>query len=255
MGQSRHSDKIRRVTGFTLIEVLISLSIFGVLIGGLLGFLPWATDGVSKIKDRSVALGMVDAIQIELERLGFSIVERGTQRLEGLFSANSKISDSQLIRQLVLVAPRNGSKVSFERVVERKQSKNSKGQFVLSNSLESISEAYNSMGGLVEFDHNKELDLPVSLVGLEEGKEDAIATNAWNRWIEEDQRYFGVFCSQFARFPQGETGLESRHFHHPSNGYLALEIEVQWPYKMPGRDDPIEEKFRNRITFPLAVVR
>ena len=244
---------MRKLNGFTLIEVLISLSIFGVLIGGLIGFLPWATDGVAKIKDRSTALGMIDGIQIELERLGFSIVERGTKRLDGLYSDTSKISDSQTVKQVILVAPRDGSKVSFEQVVERTQSRNNQGEFVLSESFESISSAYNTEGGFVEFDRDQ--DLPISLLGMERGGADDRETNSWNRWIDNNQRYFGIFCSQFARYPQGEGGEESRHFHHPSNGYLALQIEIQWPYKVVGKEDPIDEKFRNKVNFTLAVAR
>ena len=65
----------KKPKGFTLVEVVIALAIFGMLIGGLLGFLPWGVDGVKSVKDRSIASGLIDAVQIELERLGFSYVE------------------------------------------------------------------------------------------------------------------------------------------------------------------------------------
>ena len=48
--------------------------------------LPWGVDNVKKLADRNIALGLVDAIHLELERLGFSVVEHGTKRLDGLYN-------------------------------------------------------------------------------------------------------------------------------------------------------------------------
>ena len=73
--------------GFTLIEVVIALAVFAFLIGGLLGFLPWSVEGVSKVREQDTAYGLVDGIQIELERMGFSLVEAGTNRLQGMYNA------------------------------------------------------------------------------------------------------------------------------------------------------------------------
>ena len=42
-------NRIKR--GFTLIEVVIALAVFAFLIGGLLGFLPWSVEGVSKVRE------------------------------------------------------------------------------------------------------------------------------------------------------------------------------------------------------------
>ena len=58
--------------GFTLLEVVIALAVFGFLIGGLLGFLPWGVEGVGKVREQNIAYGMVDAVQVELERMGFT---------------------------------------------------------------------------------------------------------------------------------------------------------------------------------------
>ena len=70
--------------GFTLLEVVIALAVFGFLIGGLLGFLPWGVEGVGKVREQNIAYGLVDAVQVELERMGFSIVERGTTRIKAV---------------------------------------------------------------------------------------------------------------------------------------------------------------------------
>ena len=53
--------------GFTLIEVIISLGVFGLIIGGLFSLLPWGVDNVHKLSDRNTALGLVDAVQIEIQ--------------------------------------------------------------------------------------------------------------------------------------------------------------------------------------------
>ena len=105
-------------SGFTLIEVIISLGVFGLIVGGLFTLLPWGVDKVNYIKDRNTALGMIDAIQVELERVGFSLVEHGTKRLNNLYSTDNEPEDiiNGKVRRLILVAPKNGRKVSFEKV-------------------------------------------------------------------------------------------------------------------------------------------
>ena len=40
--------------GFTLLEVVIALAVFGFLIGGLLGFLPWGVQGVGKVREQAL---------------------------------------------------------------------------------------------------------------------------------------------------------------------------------------------------------
>ena len=70
-------NKNRR-EGFTLLEVIIALAVFGFVVTGLMAFLPWAIDGKANIKDFNTACAMPDAIQIELERLGFNAVEDAT---------------------------------------------------------------------------------------------------------------------------------------------------------------------------------
>jgi len=52
--------------GFTLLEVVIALAVFGFLIGGLLGFLPWGVQGVGKVREQNVAYGLIDGVQVEL---------------------------------------------------------------------------------------------------------------------------------------------------------------------------------------------
>ena len=106
-------------TGFTLTEVIISLGVFGLIIGGLFSLLPWGVDNINKLSDRNTALGLVDAVQVELERPGFSVVEHGTKRLDGLYDASGSPTDISNgdIRSLILVAQKWG-KVSLERVIE-----------------------------------------------------------------------------------------------------------------------------------------
>ncbi|MDA7822882.1 prepilin-type N-terminal cleavage/methylation domain-containing protein [Opitutales bacterium] len=243
--------------GFTLIEVVIALAIFGMLIGGLLGFLPWGVEGVGKVKDRSTAHGMVDAIQLELERLGFSLVEAGTKRLSGLYNATDEPEDLLgTIYELALVANKVGGKVSFEGVYEREQTRaGSSGKLVQTRTRGgNVASLANDVGGIVEFDRYQ--DLPVSLIGLEQDFE----PKAMNRWISQNDRYFLIICRQFAKFPGSTTDPPSRHYHHPSNGFLALQVEVQWPYKVPGSSSEgdfieVEERFRSKFEFPLAISR
>jgi len=118
-----------------------------------------------------------------------------------------------------------------------------------------LDEVVTELGGNIQF--NKSLDKPVSLTGFEAP---AYLTHARERWIDEKDRYFAIICSQFAKQPSGTDTPPSRHFHHPSNGYLALEVNIQWPYKVFDPSEPdgfkmIEEKYRSKISFPVAITR
>ena len=99
--------------GFTLLEVVIALAVFAFLIGGLLGFLPWSVEGVSKVKEQDTAYGLVDSVNIELERMGFSMVEASTNRLSGLYSSFDMPRESSMKLDLLLVARREGGQVAF----------------------------------------------------------------------------------------------------------------------------------------------
>ena len=243
-------------TGFTLIEVIISLGVFGLIIGGLFSLLPWGVDNINKLSDRNTALGLVDAVQVELERLGFSVVEHGTKRLDGLYDASGSPTDISNgdIRSLILVAPQNGGKVSLERVIEVFQSsqKRLSGRDLADG--KDIENAVTDYGGLIDFNRNN--DQPISLEGFEFPED----SNIISRWIEPKDRYFAILCSQFAKHPQLYSDPQSRHVHHPSNGYLSLQVEIQWPYKVydPSGEDyarVIDPKYRSSLTFPLAIVR
>ena len=104
MGRLQKNSK----RGFTLLEVVIALAVFAFLIGGLLGFLPWSVEGVSKVKEQDTAYGLVDSVNIELERMGFSMVEASTNRLSGLYSSFDMPRESSMQLDLLLVARREG---------------------------------------------------------------------------------------------------------------------------------------------------
>ena len=244
--------------GFTLIEVIISLGIFGLIIGGLFSLLPWGVDNVKKLADRNIALGLVDGIHLELERLGFSVVEHGTKRLHGLYNTTSAPEDvsNGNIRSLILVAPKNGHKVSLERVIEEFQAGDQKK--LTNKDLtdgENIDRVLTDLGGSIDFLRYD--DKPICLNGFEFPKDSTYAS----RWIEPQDRYFAILCSQFAMQPGLNSDPPSRHYHHPSNGYLCLQVEVQWPYKVydPSNKEDytlvVEPRFRSSISFPVAIVR
>ena len=111
------SDK--RSQAFTLLEVVIALAVFAFLIGGLLGFLPWSVEGVSKVREQDTAYGLVDGVQVELDRMGFSMGEAGTKRLNGLYNAFDSPRPSSSPFDLLLVARRSGGQVAYEQVVEK----------------------------------------------------------------------------------------------------------------------------------------
>jgi prepilin-type N-terminal cleavage/methylation domain-containing protein len=239
--------KIKLNRGFTLIEVVIALAVFAFLIGGLLGFLPWSVEGVSKVREQDTAYGLVDGVQVELERMGFTMVEAGTSRLEGLYSAFDLPRESETKFDLLLVARKEGGKVSFEQVVEEASSSTLNDDETEEGPNQDL--FMKEMGGTVMFNKTTSGD-PVSLFGFDENHQETFPYS--NRWIPEEERYFLIKCSQFP--------LDHRHQHHPSNGFLSLQVDIQWPYKVPdpSRDSGfrrIPMKFRNHFRLPMAIVR
>lgn len=246
---------VNNKSGFTLIEVIISLGVFGLIIGSLFSLLPWGVEKANGLVDRNTALGIVDAVQVELERLGFSVVEHGTKRLDGLYDVSNEPSDvnNGEINALILVAPKNGQRVSLEKVIEVYQ-----GNEKLSNSDladgKVLKNTVTEYGGRIEFERYD--DNPVSLDSFEFPTDSTFLS----RWIEPEERYFAIICSQFAKFPGKNSDPPSRHMHHPSNGYLALQVDVQWPYKIfdPSVTDNfrvVEPRYRSKISFPVAISR
>lgn len=238
--------KKRFKSGFTLLEVVIALAVFAFLIGGLLGFLPWSIEGVSKIREQDTAYGLVDGVQVELERMGFSVVEAGTNRLTGLYNSFDLPRESTQY-DLLLVARREGGAVSFEQVIETGSTIELNGNQPQEGS--NVELFTKEMGGVIYFNKTED-QFAVSLFGYEETDQE---TFPWStRWIPEEERYYLVKCSQFP--------LEHRHQHHPSNGFLALQVDIQWPYKVP---DPSREegfrripmKYRNHFRLPMAISR
>jgi prepilin-type N-terminal cleavage/methylation domain-containing protein len=245
----------KKESGFTLVEVIISLGVFGLIIGSLFSLLPWGVEKASGLVDRNIALGMVDAVQVELERLGFSVVEHGTKRLDGLYDGSNEPSDvnNGEINALILVAPRNGQRVSLEKVVEVNQGSKKLSNYDLADG-KVLEETVTEYGGLIEFDRHD--DKPVSLDSFEFPADNKFLS----RWIEPEERYFAIICSQFAKYPGLSSDPPSRHMHHPSNGYLALQVEIQWPYKIfdPSQTEKfrtVVPRYRSRISFPIAIAR
>ncbi|MDG1138910.1 MAG: prepilin-type N-terminal cleavage/methylation domain-containing protein [Opitutales bacterium] len=237
--------KTRTRSGFTLLEVVIALAVFGFLIGGLLGFLPWGIEGVGKVRDQNIAYGLVDAIDVELERMGFSLVEAATKNLDDMYNPTSPPIESTEKFMLLLVAKNRGGGVAFEQVVSRENS-----AYLNNASNEKEGEMVDSFdkdaGGTVYF--NRVNEHPVSLSGYE--NEDWKTPPHSYSWIPEAERYFLIKVSQF---PFGH-----RHEHHPSNGYLALQVDIQWPYKLPVPPNGfrrVQEKYRSHFRFPFAMSR
>jgi prepilin-type N-terminal cleavage/methylation domain-containing protein len=178
--------------GFTLLEVIIALSVFGFLIGGLLALLPWGVEGAGNVRDRNIAYGLTDAIQVELELMGFDLVEQLTDQ-----------SDGGEYPTINLVASDDGSEVYWEP------------------------------------SSDQENDVPIA----------SSKTTELDDELPEGYRYFLIRCSQFPE--------DNRHEHDPSNGYLGLQVDVQWPYKTLDTEDgeEIEERIRSHFQFPLAITR
>lgn len=246
--------KSSKSNGFSLVEVIIALAVFGILVGGILSFLPWGVEGVSKIKDRSTAMSLIDATLIELERIGFPVVEAGTDRLVGKYEFSGTPIDGQTINQVILVAKKTGGGAFFEQVIRSEQSVSEDGSVKIDSDNPKLLTDYITENGegKIYFDISK--NYPISLRGLSEIAFSNQDDQSMNRWVDEKERFFRIVCSQYP--------ASSRHAHHISNGYLALEIEVQWPYKIfdpsnayPNDFRETEEKFRSKFTFPLAISR
>ena len=152
------------------------MAVFGFVVTGLLAFLPWAIEGKSNIRDFNTACAMPDAIQIELDHIGFNTVEEET-RPDG--------------SGLYLVARREGLEVRAEPDLDPAE-------------------------------------------------------------IPSDERYFLIRCIQF---PYG-----NRLAHDPSNGWLALQVDIQWPYKVKGGEDEsdaieVSTNLREHFVYPTAITR
>ena len=247
-----NSLKLNSKKGFTLLEVVIALAVFAFLIGGLLGFLPWSIEGVSKVKDQDTAYGLVDGVQIEFERMGFSLVEAATNRLDGLYNSFSPPTKADSVSTLLLVARRSGGQVAFEQVIDDlDESANTDPQAEEGVNIPTYT---SDAGGVINFNlsstFNTSDPVPVSLYGFEDSHKENYPSSS--RWIPQEDRYFLIKCTQFP--------YEHRHQHHPSNGFLALQVDIQWPYKVY---DPVSEnnyrrilpKYRNHFRLPMAIVR
>ena len=111
-------------------------------------------------------------------------------------------------------------------------------------------ESWQSLSGGANVPFNESNGFPISLIGVETVRDTLPYSQ---RWIPEGERYFLIKCTQY---PIGH-----RHQHHPSNGFLALQIDVQWPYKVPdpsrGTDGfrRVAERYRSHFRFPLAITR
>ena len=175
--------------GFTLLEVVIALAVFGFLIGGLLGFLPWGVQGAGKVREQSIAYGMIDGVQVELERMGFSLVERGTVRW------TNPINPQELTPwSVLLVARKEGGQVEFEMVVESNEQKMNNPD----DTDEGIAqESWQSLSGGANVPFNDSGGLPVSLAGMESFSETPPYSQ---RWIPEGQRYFLIPLQLLRRF-------------------------------------------------------
>jgi len=77
--------RIRRVTGFTLIEVVIAVGIIAVAVSVMLGLLPAVTRGSVRSSDTLNALRLPDGLRIELKRMattgGFAALAAQTKPL------------------------------------------------------------------------------------------------------------------------------------------------------------------------------
>jgi prepilin-type N-terminal cleavage/methylation domain-containing protein len=96
--------RIRRVAGFTLIEVVIAVGIFAVAVSVMLGLLPSVTRSSGRSNDTLNALRLPDGLRIELKRMattgGFAAL-----------AAQIKPLADPLSDTCVLVATRDASRV------------------------------------------------------------------------------------------------------------------------------------------------
>ena len=147
------------------------------------------------------------------------VLWRSTKRIEVISSfAPEDMKDDRW--SLLLVAPKSGQRVEFEQVVENDE--------LMMNDSDSLTEgtmqeAWNNESGGRSVPFNLSYTgQPLSLVGMK-GSE---TQQPWSkRWIPEGDRYFLIKCSQFP--------LNHRHRHHPSNGYLALQVDIRGLTKYP----------------------
>ena len=171
---------IKKKQGFTLLEVVIALAVFAFLIGGLLGFLPWSVEGVSQVKDQSIAYGLLDGTQVELERMGFTLVEAGTNRLTDMYNSTSDPKKALEVYQVLLVASAQGDAISFEHVVKEMDQ-----DYLDSTEMEEgdLVESYEKdLGGVVPFNRSADNE-PISLSGFTDEEKSTYPYST--RWISK----------------------------------------------------------------------
>ena len=210
------------------------MAVFGFLIGGLLGFLPWGVQGVGKVREQNVAYGLIDGVQVELERMGFSLVERGTMRW-----TNPTNPQPVPPWNVLLVARKVGGQVEFEQVIESEESKMNTSDERKRVRCNNLGKAFR--GTNVPFNESTD-GKPISLLGLESFKSIAL----FPKMDPQGERYFLISAPN--------TRLAIVISIIPATA-SALQIGVQWPYKLPdpskGTDGfrRVEERYRSHFAF------
>ena len=82
--------KMSMKNGFTLLEVVIALAVFGFLIGGLLGFLPWGRGSRQEIRILRTSRSM--PFRLNLREWDLVLWRGAPREYEGISSLPLKIS-------------------------------------------------------------------------------------------------------------------------------------------------------------------
>ena len=64
------------------------------MIGGLLVSV-MGVEGAGKVREQNIAYGLVDAVEVKPERMGFSVKESATKRLDDMYNPSSPLESSE----------------------------------------------------------------------------------------------------------------------------------------------------------------